>query len=186
MVSARREQLGVGEPAAEGQLISIDAVCGQDLIPTARRLLQEKRIEGNVSVWDSSSIFFELSGLNLNDPPSARTLLLLYAADLRFRLRWQILPAIQDGATVIAAPYVHTAIAFGRGFDLPMNWLTELFEFAPQTSACYLLDGKPAEIDVPSAGFIEFCGGILPKSFFDKFLAHFKELESAGKCRRLY
>ena len=46
--------------------------------------------------------------------PSARTLLLLYAADLAFRLRWQIRPALAEGRTVVAAPYVDTAVAFGR------------------------------------------------------------------------
>ena len=50
--------------------------------------------------------------------PSARTLLLLYAADLAFRLRWQIRPALAEGRTVVAAPYVDTAMAFGRAAGL--------------------------------------------------------------------
>ena len=43
-----------------------------------------------------------------------RTLLLLYAADLAFRLRWEIRPALAEGHTVIAAPYLDTAFAFSR------------------------------------------------------------------------
>ena len=51
--------------------------------------------------------------------PSARTLLLLYAADLAFRLRWEIRPALAAGRTVVAAPYVDTAVAFGRAAGVP-------------------------------------------------------------------
>jgi thymidylate kinase len=155
------------------------------MVPAAKRLLQEKSIGGNLSVWDSSSIFFELSGLHLEDLPSARTLLLLYAADLRFRLRWQILPALDAGGTVIAAPYVETAIAFGLGFDLPLNWLSELLEFAPAPSASYWVSGPAATIESPSDGFVEFCSSILPKQFYEKFVKYFEELESAGKCLRV-
>jgi thymidylate kinase len=172
----------VAEPAQPGQLISLDAVRSADLIPGAKRLLQERRIDANLSIWDSSSIFCELSGLHLEDPPSARTLLLLYTADLRFRLRWQILPALEGGGNVIAAPYVETAVAFGLGFGLPKNWMTELLGFAPTPAACYWLDGPPAAAPA-AAGFIEFCAGILPKGFFEKFVRHFQELEREGKCR---
>jgi thymidylate kinase len=164
-----------------GKLISIDAVRSPNLVPAAKRLLHEKRIDGNFSVWDSSSIFFELSGLHLEDLPSARTLLLLYAADLRFRLRWQILPALEAGQTVIAAPYVETAIAFGVGFDLPKNWLSELLAFAPDPSDSYWVNGPPSAIEA-QAGFMEFCNSILPKDFSEKFTAYFEELEKAGKC----
>jgi thymidylate kinase len=173
----------VGDPSRGPLLISIDGVRGHDLVPAAKRLLQEQRVEGNFSVWDSSSIFFELSGLHLEDPPSPRTLLLLYAADLRFRLRWQIIPALESGSSVIAAPYVETAIAFGLGFDLPKSWMLELLGFAPVPAASYWVNGRPASVEPAAAGFLEFCSSILPKSFFERFTSHFEELESAGKCQ---
>jgi hypothetical protein len=51
-----------------------------------------------VSKCDGSSIFYELGR---GDPtlakPSPRTLVLLYASDLVFRLRWEIQPALQQG-----------------------------------------------------------------------------------------
>ena len=37
-------------------------------------------------------------------PP--QTLVLLYASDLLFRLRWEIRPALAEGRTVVVAPYV--------------------------------------------------------------------------------
>ena len=96
-----------------GKLLSLDAVRGRDLVPAARRLLREQpKREGGFSAWDASSIFFELDGLRKKEPISARTLLLLYAADLHFRLRWEIVPALEDGQTVVATPYVETGVAY--------------------------------------------------------------------------
>ena len=43
--------------------------------------------------------------------PRPRTLILLYAADLAFRLRWQIRPVLEEGTHVIAAPYLETVVA---------------------------------------------------------------------------
>ena len=174
----------VRRPSVRGQLFSIDAVCGRDLLPAAKRLFEVKQKgRGGWSTWDASSIFFELNGLDLDDQPSARTLILLYAADLRFRLRWQILPALEDGGTVVAAPYVETAIAFGLAFGLPLKWMTELFRFAPRPTAAYWLNGHAPTADSPTAGFLEFCGNILPKDFFEKFGEHFKKLQRQGKCQ---
>jgi hypothetical protein len=58
--------------------------------------------------------------------------LLLYAADLAFRLRWEIRPTLADGRAVVAAPYVDSAVAFGRAAGLKAGWLANLFRFAPR------------------------------------------------------
>src|SRR5262249_50080316 len=87
--------------------------------------------------------------------PSVRTLLLLYAADLAFRLRWEIRPALAEGRSVVAAPYVDTAGAFGRAAGIDPAWLTNLFLFAPRPTARRFVGG----IAVRSGrrgGFVEF------------------------------
>ena len=61
---------------------------------------------------------------------SPRMLALLYTADLVFRLRWEIRPALTEGRVVIAAPYVHTATAVGVGLGLPETWLREVLRVA--------------------------------------------------------
>ncbi len=61
--------------------------------------------------------------------------MLLYAADLAFRVRWQIEPALAAGKTVIAAPYVETALALGRAAGLNEEWVAELLRFAPKAAA---------------------------------------------------
>jgi hypothetical protein len=169
-----------------GQLISVDAVRGRDLVPAAKRILQKKpNWNCGFSTWDASSIFFEMDGISDDDRPSARTMLLLYAADLRFRLRWQIEPALQEGQMVVAAPYVETGVAFGSCLGLPRRWVTEVFRFAPKAGAAFWLDGSPQAARSSTAGFLEFCHSLLPDNFFPAFTAHFEALEARGKCRRL-
>ncbi len=85
-----------------------------------------------ISRWDASGLFGELAHTAERATASARTLSLVYAADLAFRLRWEINTALAAGAVVIAAPYVETGIAFGAACGLPEQWLRELLRFAPQ------------------------------------------------------
>lgn len=120
--------------ARPGRLIAVDGVNSAAVAATARALLAHVPARrGGVSRWDASGVFGDL--LVAEDDagnPSARTLLLLYAADLAFRLRWEILPALGEGRIVVAAPYIATAVAFGRAVGLPPAWLTDLFAFAPR------------------------------------------------------
>jgi hypothetical protein len=94
-------------------------------------------------------------GVEKAGEPSARTLVLLYAADLAFRLRWEIRPALGEGRVVAAAPYVATAIAFGRAAGLPAGWLKDLFSFAARPDEVRYVDDA-ADEDNSSGGFIEF------------------------------
>ncbi len=88
--------------------------------------------------------------------PSARTLLLLYAADLAFRLRWQIRPALAEGRTVIAAPYVATALAFGRAAGLKPSWLMNLFRFAPRAHERRFAHATAGRAAAAKGGFVAF------------------------------
>jgi hypothetical protein len=116
---------------ATAKLVSIDGVHAPAVVAAARRAIGG-RGRGGISHWDASGIFQDLAVADLAaGVPSARTLLLLYAADLAFRLRWEIRPALAEGRTVVAAPYVATAVAFGRAAGVPAGWLTNLFRFAP-------------------------------------------------------
>ena len=176
----------MSEPRAGGQLVSIDALGNHDLLPAARSLLKSRAgQEGGFSTWDASHIFYELQALKTGELPSARTLLLLYAADLRFRLRWQILPALDEGQLMVAIPYVETGIAFGLACGLPRKWLDEIFRFAPVPAESFWLDGKPGSSSSKD-GFLEYCSRILPEDFFERFGAHFVELQNCGKCKPMH
>lgn len=140
------------------RLISVDCVNGQALTDAARKLAASRRRDkADISAWGASGIFDELT---VAEPeagvPSVRTLLLLYAADLAFRLRWEILPALEEGRLVIAAPYVATAMALGQAAGLESEWLTDLFSFAPAPSEHHVIDPPPARQIANREGFVEF------------------------------
>jgi hypothetical protein len=150
-------------------LVSVDGVSGSAVARAARRLASEGRGDRvGISRWDASGIFGDLAAAEQDvDKPSARTLLLLYAADLAFRLRWEIRPALAEGRRVIAAPYVDTAIALGRAAGVDKAWLLNTFDFAPVPADRHYVEIASAA--TPSGkGFIEFAcrwlAGMEPRS----------------------
>jgi hypothetical protein len=203
-IQAPRPRLEKGRKAADGKkrgrLIVIEGSGGKALAAAARRLQKAVHRRSNpagVSPWDASGIFYEvLDGPREVPGATPRTVLLLYAADLAFRLRWQILPALEDGATVIAAPYVETGVAFGRAMGIAETWLRELFSFAPSPGDSY----RVAEDDIPALrrgkpadNFLEFAFLHLRRSagrwpteeIRNEFLTYLKGRSARGKCRLL-
>lgn len=159
-VSARRAP---GPGAAVGAaLISVDGVSGTAAAAAGRAALAavDKTRRGGISTWDASGLFQDLTVAGEDaGAPSARTLLLLYAADLVFRLRWEIRPALAEGRVVVAAPYVDTAIALGRAAGLRGGWLTNLFRFAPPPAESRYVEALPVPTAAADAGLIEFAWG---------------------------
>jgi len=172
--------------ASSGQLLSLDVIDGSDSIPAAKRLLKSRAGETGISKWDASSIFFEMHGLGVDERPSPRTLVFLYAADMSFRLRWEILPALQESKCVVAVPYIETGYALGTIAGLPRKWLNEVFRFAPKAQESYRVNG-PASVCLASAttGFIEFCSSMMEQDLRPKFASYFDDLERRGRCRSL-
>jgi len=152
MAGAKRGQ------AVKGSLVALEGINVAALKAGARAVLAKSgRRRGGVSVWDASGLFEELTVAGRDAGlPSPRAFLLLYAADLAFRLRWEIRPALEEGRVVIAAPYIDTAVAFGRAAGLPRRWLLDLFSFAPQPADWRHVDAAPARGRARRDGFVEF------------------------------
>lgn len=145
-------------PRSKGSFIAVDGVNGTAVKAAAKAEMKHvgRKQRAGVSVWDASGVFGDLVVADAEaGRPSARTLLLLYAADLAFRLRWEIRPAIAEGRTVAAAPYVATAMAFGRAAGLPGGWLKNLFAFAPKPDAARLVE-KPSPRKSKPICFVDF------------------------------
>jgi hypothetical protein len=164
-VDQRRERV-IANPS---RLISVDSANGHALADAARKLAAaHRRDQAGISAWGASGIFDELV---VAEPeagiPSVRTLLLLYAADLAFRLRWEIRPALEEGRLVIAAPYVATAMALGQAAGLEPEWLADLFHFAPAASEHHVIDPPPARLSADREGFVEFAWRRLDKQAGD-------------------
>jgi hypothetical protein len=139
------------------ELIAVDGVDPAALLAEARIALGRSR-RGGISRWDASGVFDDLAVAGESaGAPSARTLLLLYAADLAFRLRWQIRPALAEGRVVVAAPYVDTAIAFGRAAGLQPGWLNNLFSFAPRPKQRRFAYARDPRLIAVKDGFVGFC-----------------------------
>ncbi len=144
-----------------GRLICIDGSRGKDVARAAldaATALKDKGVECATSRWDASGLFTDLAaGGDRN--VSIRTLSLVYAADLAFRLRWEIRPVLEAGGIVIAAPYVDTAVAFGAAHGLDDEWLRLLMRFA--VPADFRARAKERKIDRPfgrriDRGYTEF------------------------------
>lgn len=142
--------------APKAKLIAVDGVDGAAVLADARAALGTSA-RGGISRWDASGVFQELAVADETaGSPSARTLLLLYAADLAFRLRWQIRPALAEGRTVVAAPYVETAMAFGRAAGLEAAWLSNLFRFAPRARRRRFVHPPRPRAKAVKDGFVGF------------------------------
>jgi len=158
-----------GKVTLQGRLIAVDGTRGRDTTRDAQALadeLKRRSIRCAVSQWDASGLFAELA-LGSDLRISARSLSLVYAADLAFRLRWEIRPILDSGGIVIAASYVDTAVAFGESVGLPGNWLRELFRFAPAADG--MARAVERKLDKPwkqrlDRGYAEYCAAILSRS----------------------
>ena len=180
-----------------GKLIALEGSGGRSMAVAARQLERKFRTpqtSAGTSDWDSSAIFLQIAqaGHGMDAAP-VRTLILLYAADLAFRLRWQIRPVLDEGNHVIAAPYVETVIGFGRAAGLSHAWLRRLFAFAPAPDACYRVPESTIPISrqgKPSDSFLEFCLSQLRngpaqwdvEEIRRGFVHHLDRIEARGKC----
>lgn len=148
------------------RLIAVDGSRGADLDKSADRLAAALRAGGVdcvISRWDASGLFGELAQAGERSAASPRTLALVYAADLAFRLRWEIRTALAAGVVVIAAPYRETAVALGTTCGLPERWLRELLRFAPPPDLqCLARERKLDRGWKPrfDRGFAEYCAAV--------------------------
>lgn len=150
-----------------GRLIAVDGSRGKDVNAAADAIAGELKragIECAISRWDASGLFAELAAGGGDRRLSVRTLSLVYAADLAFRLRWEIRPILDSGGVVIAAGYLETPIAFGSTCGLDGAWLRDLLRFAP--AAHYRGRAQERKIDRPwkpraDRGYAEYCALML-------------------------
>jgi thymidylate kinase len=161
-----------------GTLIAIDGAHGLDVGDAAAAFAKSasrRELACGVSRWDASGLFADVAAAPVADRDvSPRTLALLYAADLAFRLRWEIGPALEQGLVIVAAPYVATAVAFGVAAGLQADWLATLYRFAPTADRTVLLSERKLARPwkrKPDRGFGECCTTLLeatPEGFARK------------------
>ena len=133
----------------DGLLIVIEGTDGSGKstqIDKLKRWIEDQSSGVMVSEWKTSKFIADA----INDAKdrnllNATTFSLLYAADFADRLEQVIIPALKAGFVVILDRYVYTAYARDvvRGHNI--EWLKNLYDYAPEPDMVFYLD-VPVEI----------------------------------------
>lgn len=132
-----------------GLLIVIEGTDGSGKstqIQLLKRWIEDKSYGCMVSEWKTSRLI-----ANVIDDAKDRNLLnattfsLLYAADFADRLENTILPALQAGFVVLLDRYTYTAFARDVVRGLELDWVKQLYSYAPQPDLVFYLD-MPVEV----------------------------------------
>ncbi len=133
----------------EGLLVVIEGTDGSGKstqLELLKRSLQDKSYGVMVSEWKTSRLI-----ANVIDDAKDRNLLnattysLLYAADFADRLENQIIPALQSGFIVLLDRYFYTALARDVVRGQNIEWVKNLYEYAPEPDLVFYLD-MPVDI----------------------------------------
>ncbi len=128
----------------EGLLVVIEGTDGSGKstqLELLKRSLQDKSYGVMVSEWKTSRLI-----ANVIDDAKDRNLLnattysLLYAADFADRLENQIIPALQSGFIVLLDRYFYTALARDVVRGQNIEWVKNLYEYAPEPDLVFYLD----------------------------------------------
>ena len=133
----------------EGLLIVIEGTDGSGKstqISKLKRWIEDQSYGAMVSEWKTSKFIADaINDAKERNLLNATTFSLLYAADFADRFENIILPALKAGFVVILDRYIYTAYARDvvRGHDI--NWVKNLYEYAPEPDMVFYLD-VPVEI----------------------------------------
>lgn len=133
----------------DGLLIVIEGTDGSGKstqIERLKRWIEDQSYGVMVSEWKTSKFIADaINDAKERNLLNATTFSLLYAADFADRLEQVIIPALKAGFVVILDRYVYTAYARDvvRGHDI--EWLNNLYDYAPEPDMVFYLD-VPVEI----------------------------------------
>jgi len=133
----------------EGLLIVIEGTDGSGKstqLELLKRSIQDKSYGVMVSEWKTSRLIAKvIDDAKERNLLNATTYSLLYAADFADRLENQIIPALKSGFVVLLDRYYYTALARDvvRGQDI--NWVKNLYDYAPEPDLVFYLD-MPVEV----------------------------------------
>lgn len=119
-----------------GRLIVVEGLDGSGK-STQMELLKEKLeaqgLKVVVTTWNSSDLVSDaVKKAKRSQALTPKTFSLLHASDLADRLDKVIIPALEEGAVVLADRWFFTALARDRVRGMDGAWLRKLYSFAPQ------------------------------------------------------
>lgn len=127
----------------KGKLIAIEGTDGVGRSTQIELLEEWLQVQGHGVVttgWTRSNLMSRtIEMAKSGNMLDRRTFSLLYATDFADRLENQILPALRSGFIVLADRYIYTAFARDSVRNPDMQWIKDVFGFAPVPDlVCYL------------------------------------------------
>ncbi len=128
----------------EGLLIVIEGTDGSGKSTQLELLkcsLQDQSYGVMVSEWKTSRLIADvIDDAKERNLLNATTYSLLYAADFADRLENQIIPALKSGFIVLLDRYYYTALARDVVRGQNIEWVKNLYDYAPEPDLVFYLD----------------------------------------------
>ena len=128
----------------EGLLIVIEGTDGSGKstqLNLLKKAIQDKSYGVMVSEWKTSRLIADvIDDAKERNLLNATTYSLLYAADFADRLANQIIPALKSGFIVLLDRYFYTALARDVVRGQNIEWVKNLYEYAPEPDLVFYLD----------------------------------------------
>ena len=106
-----------------------------------KKAIQDKSYGVMVSEWKTSRLIADvIDDAKERNLLNATTYSLLYAADFADRLENQIIPALKSGFIVLLDRYFYTALARDVVRGQNIEWVKNLYEYAPEPDLVFYLD----------------------------------------------
>ena len=128
----------------EGLLVVIEGTDGSGKstqLELLKKYLQDQSYGVMVSEWKTSRLIADvIDDAKDRNLLNATTYSLLYAADFADRLENQIIPALKSGFVVLLDRYYYTALARDVVRGQNIEWVKNLYEYAPEPDLVFYLD----------------------------------------------
>lgn len=128
----------------EGLLVVIEGTDGSGKstqLELLKKYLQDQSYGVMVSEWKTSRLIADvIDDAKDRNLLNATTYSLLYAADFADRLENQIVPALKSGFVVLLDRYYYTALARDVVRGQNIEWVKNLYEYAPEPDLVFYLD----------------------------------------------
>lgn len=128
----------------EGLLVVIEGTDGSGKstqLELLKKSLQDQSYGVMVSEWKTSRLIADvIDDAKDRNLLNATTYSLLYAADFADRLENQIIPALKSGFIVLLDRYYYTALARDVVRGQNIEWVKNLYEYAPEPDLVFYLD----------------------------------------------
>jgi dTMP kinase len=130
------------EPMAEteshdypGALVVVEGIDGSGKstqLYLLKRWLELENYRVHFTEWNSSPLVASATSRGKRERIlTPTTFSMIHAADFADRCERQIVPLLQAGYLVLADRYLYTGIARDRGRGMPVDWVRNLYSFAP-------------------------------------------------------